>query len=310
MGKTTLGWAELAKKYRIFMKLERGLSDNTIESYLRDLSQFAEFITEQFAVSPFDVEAFMVDEFMMSLYDKRVEKSTQSRILSGIKSFYNFMLTTDLMDSTPVEFTDHPKPDQTLPDTLSVDEIDHILAAIDLSDPLGHRNKAMIETMYSCGLRVSELTSLKFSDLFFDEGFIRISAGKGDKQRLVPINKECIKQIMLYLETRRSFPVKDAVSEEFVFLNRRGKPLSRVMVFNIIKSAVEKAGIDKTISPHTFRHSFATHLLQGGASIRQVQELLGHESITTTERYTHLDNDHLQQSLMRHHPLGDRKPKK
>lgn len=303
MSDSAPGWDEMTDKYRIFIHLEKGLSANTIESYLRDISQFRDFVSDTYGVTPAKVTPPMVEEFMGHLFDRGVEKTTQGRILSGVRSFYKFMLLEDLVDNSPAEFVDHPKSGQNLPDTLSLEEIDAILDAIDLSPELGRRNRAMIETLYSCGLRVSELVSLKLSDLFFDEGFIRVT-GKGSKQRLVPVSPEWKKQIGLYLEDRAGI-TPDPKSADILFLNRRGGKLSRVMVFNVIKAAAEKAGIKKSISPHTFRHSFATHLLQGGASIRQVQELLGHESITTTEIYTHLDSDHLRKTLSEHHPLGN-----
>lgn len=302
MGDADKKWGELAKKYRIHIQLERGMSANTIESYMRDLRQFEEFVLERYGLSPVNVEQRMVEDFLLFIYERGVEKSTQARMLSGIKSFYHYLLVTDVIDESPVQFIEHPSLSHTLPDTLSVEEIDLILDAIDLSAPQGRRNRAMVEMLYSCGLRVSELVSLRIQDLFFDEGFIRVT-GKGNKQRLVPVSGECRRQTGLWLEERAVMNI-DGKSSDVLFLNRRGGKISRVMVFNIIKAATEAAGIRKDISPHTFRHSFATHLLQGGASIRQVQELLGHESITTTEIYTHLDSEHLSRTLDRHHPLG------
>ncbi len=298
----------MAGKYRIFIQLEKGLSANTIESYMRDISQFRDFISDNFKVEPTDVTNEMVEQFMGHLFDRGVEKTTQGRILSGVRSFYKYLLLEDLVDNSPAEFVDHPKSALNLPDTLTLEEIDSILDSIDLSTALGRRNRAIIETLYSCGLRVSELISLKLSDLFFDEGFVRVT-GKGSKQRLVPVSAEWKNQVELYLEDRAGI-TPDNKSSDILFLNRRGGKLSRVMVFNVIKTAAEAAGIRKSISPHTFRHSFATHLLQGGASIRQVQELLGHESITTTEIYTHLDSEHLGRTLSKHHPLGNTGNKK
>lgn len=298
-------WEAHLRKYRIYIKLERGLSDNTVEAYMRDAGQFAGFVEEAFGVGPTDVTQRMVEDFMALLYDKHVEKSTQGRLLSGINSFYRYLLLTDTMEKSPTEFIDHPKAGHALPDTLSLEEIDLIIDSIDTASPQGHRNRAILETLYSCGLRVSELITLRLSDMFPEEGFIRV-CGKGSKQRLVPVSGQWKIRMNLWLEERRSMDV-DEKSAEVVFLNRRGKKLSRVMVFNIIKAAVEAAGIDKNVSPHTFRHSFATHLLQGGASIRQVQELLGHESITTTEIYTHLDSGHLRRTMDLHHPVGKMK---
>lgn len=300
-------WELYSKKYRTYIKIERGLADNTVESYMRDIRQFREFVMERYDISPLAIEPRMIDDFMTELFERNSEKSTQSRMLSGINSFYDFLLRTDILDKSPAEFIDHPKAGQYLPDTLTIDEIDLILDAIDLSAPQGYRNRTIIETLYGCGLRVSELVTLKISGLFLEEGFIRVS-GKGSKQRLVPINNECRLQVECYLREKREKPA-DEKSSDTVFLNRRGKPLSRVMIFNIIKAAVLAAGIDKEVSPHTFRHSFATHLLQGGANIRQVQELLGHESITTTEIYTHLDTGHLHKTINEHHPLGKRSGK-
>lgn len=301
MGETAKKWEELSRKYSIYIRLERGLSANTVESYMRDLEQFSAFVMERHIAAPAQVEPRMVEDFMLALYEKGVEKSTQARILSGIRSFYHYLLVTDVIDSSPTDFIDHPRISHTLPDTLSLEEIDIILDSIDLSTSLGVRNRAMLEMLYSCGLRVSELVSLRFSDLFFDEGFVRVT-GKGKKQRLVPVSEECRSRVAAYMAER---PVPaDEKSGSVLFLNRRGRQLSRVMVFNVVKDAVAAAGIKKSISPHTFRHSFATHLLQGGASIRQVQELLGHESIATTEIYTHLDSEHLRTTLDKHHPLG------
>ena len=226
------------------------------------------------------------------------EKTSQARCLCGIRSFFNFLLVNDQIESSPAEFVDTPKFGRPLPDILTTDEIDSIIATVDMRSTKGLRDSAMLEVLYSCGLRVSELTSLRLSDLFFGEGYIRV-IGKGDKQRLVPISNTARDKIQRYLEERRSA----RSGEETVFLNNRGGQLTRVMVFTILKRAVERAGIDKHISPHTFRHSFATHLLEGGASIRQVQEMLGHESILTTEIYTHLDSDHLRRTLEEHLPI-------
>ena len=253
--------------------------------------------------SPENVLEQHVSSFLAYLYDRGAKKTTQARILSGMRSFFNYLLLNDRIESLPTEFIDSPKPGRKLPDVLSVGEIGAILDAIDLSTPFGHRNRAIIETLYSCGLRVSELVSLRLADLFFDDGFLRV-IGKGDKQRLVPVSAEAVRLITLYIEQRRTLPV-DAKHADILFLNNKGRKLSRIMVFYIIRDAVAKAGITKNVSPHTFRHSFATHLLEGGADIRQVQELLGHESILTTEIYTHLDNENLRQNVERHHPLSD-----
>ena len=295
MAENTKKWEEAGRRYRTYIKLEKRLSKNTVESYMRDLRQFAHFILRQWDVAPHKVEEAMIERYMAWLYDRGCEKSSQARALSGLKSFFNYLLLTDAIESSPLEFIEMPKFSRRLPDVLSTAEIDRILAAIDRTTPKGVRDDAMLELLYSCGLRVSELISLRLCDLFFGEGYIRV-IGKGDKQRLVPISNTARDKIQRYLEERRSA----RSGEETVFLNNRGGQLTRVMVFTILKRAVERAGIDKHISPHTFRHSFATHLLEGGASIRQVQEMLGHESILTTEIYTHLDSDHLRHTLEEH----------
>ena len=295
MAENTKKWEEAGRRYRTYIKLEKRLSKNTVESYMRDLRQFAHFILRQWDVAPHKVEEAMIERYMAWLYDKGREKTSQARALSGVKSFFNFLMISDKIESSPAEFVLTPKFGRQLPDVLTTPEIDRIIAAVDTSTPKGLRDSAMLEVLYSCGLRVSELTSLRMQDLFFGEGYIRV-IGKGDKQRLVPISTVARDKIQRYLEKRRSA----RSGEEVVFLNNRGGQLTRVMVFTILKQAAQRAGIDKHISPHTFRHSFATHLLEGGASIRQVQEMLGHESILTTEIYTHLDSDHLRHTLEEH----------
>ena len=288
-------WSEISRRYRTYMKLEKHLSENTIESYMRDLAQFAHFILRQYDVEPKKVEREMIERYMDWLYSRGREKSSQARNLSGIKSFYNFLLLSDVIESSPAEHILPPKAGRHLPDTLSVDEIDRIIGSIDHSTAKGLRDRAILEVLYSCGLRVSELCELRLSDLFFGEGYIRVT-GKGDKQRLVPISGIARDRIQLYLEVRQT----NSHSEDAVFLNNRGSKLTRVMIFTLLKQAAIRAGIDKKISPHTFRHSFATHLLEGGADIRQVQELLGHENILTTEIYTHLDTSHLRETMEKH----------
>ena len=295
MAEQTKKWSEISRRYRTYMKLEKHLSTNTIESYMRDLAQFAHFILHRYDVEPKRVEREMIERYMEWIYSRGREKSSQARNLSGIKSFYNFLLLSDIIESSPAEHILPPKAARHLPDTLSVEEIDRIISTIDHSTTKGLRDRAILEVLYSCGLRVSELCELKLSDLFFGEGYIRVT-GKGDKQRLVPISGIARDRIQLYLEQRHT----DHRSEESVFLNNRGTKLTRVMSFTIIKQATKLAGIDKKISPHTLRHSFATHLLEGGADIRQVQELLGHENILTTEIYTHLDTTHLRETVQKH----------
>ena len=295
MAENTKKWEETGRRYRTYIKLEKRLSENTVESYMRDLRQFAHFILRQYDVTPRKVERTMIERYMGWLFERGREKTSQARCLCGIRSFFNFLLISDQIEASPAEFVDTPKFGRHLPDVLTTAEIDRIIATVDTRTVKGLRDSAMLEVLYSCGLRVSELTSLRLSDLFFGEGYIRV-IGKGDKQRLVPISTVARDKIQRYLEERRSA----RSGEEVVFLNNRGGQLTRVMVFTILKQAAQRAGIDKHISPHTFRHSFATHLLEGGASIRQVQEMLGHESILTTEIYTHLDSDHLRHTLEEH----------
>lgn len=295
MAETTKKWADTGRTYRTHIKLEKRLAANTVEAYMRDLRDFSHYILRMWDVEPRKVEPEMIERYLAWLFEQGREKTSQARALCGIRSFYNFLLITDRIAASPVEFIVSPKFGRQLPDVLSTDEIDRIIAAVDTSTTKGLRDSAMLETLYSCGLRVSELTALRMSDLFFGEGYIRV-IGKGDKQRLVPVSTMARDRIQLYLEHRHPY----RANEDTVFLNNRGRRLTRVMVFTVIKQAAARAGIDKRISPHSFRHSFATHLLEGGASIRQVQELLGHESILTTEIYTHLDNEHLRQTVENH----------
>lgn len=276
------------------MRLEKGLSENTVEAYLRDLLKFASFILRQYDVAPTKVEQYMVERYLGYLYEEcKHSKTSQARELSGVKSFFNYLLLTDKIEQSPTEMISAPKRTRHLPEVLTVEEVERIINSIPIDTKKGLRDRAMLELLYSCGLRVSELTSLRLSDLFFGEGHIRI-VGKGNKQRLVPIGSLARERIMLYLDCREPKSVKD---KDILFLNNRGKALTRVMVFYVIRDAVERAGIDKTVSPHIFRHSFATHLLAGGASIRQVQDMLGHESIETTEIYTHLDTSRLRETV-------------
>lgn len=291
----TKKWMEISRSYRIHLRLEKHLSENTVDSYMSDLSTFAHFILRMYDLPPAKVEAEMISKYMLRLYDLGREKSSQARALSSIKSFYNYLLLEGKIDSSPAELIEAPKASRPLPDTLSVEEIDRLIGSIDDSTTKGLRDRAILEVLYSCGLRVSELCDLRVGDLFFGEGYIRV-VGKGDKQRLVPISGVARDRIQLYFERRSNLRRK----EDVLFLNNRGTKLTRVMIFTIIKQACKRAGITKKISPHTFRHSFATHLLEGGANIRQVQELLGHESILTTEIYTHLDTQHLRQTLEEH----------
>lgn len=298
MAENTKKWEDAGRRYRTYIRLEKRLAANTVESYMRDLRQFAHFILRQYDVAPQHVEPEMIQRYLEWLYERGREKTSQARNLSGVRSFFAFLVLNDRIEASPAEFIQMPKFGRHLPDILSTAEIDRIIAAVDTSTPKGLRDSAMLEVLYSCGLRVSELTSLRLQDLFFGEGYIRV-VGKGDKQRLVPVSSTARDRIQRYLEVRRS----DRAGEEILFLNNRGRQLTRVMVFTMLRKAAQQAGIDKRISPHTFRHSFATHLLEGGASIRQVQEMLGHESILTTEIYTHLDNEHLRRTVEEHLPI-------
>ncbi len=286
-------WRKAARSYENYIRIEKHLAENTVTAYMRDLEDFAHFILRQFDVAPTRVEPHMVERFLAHMFDTAHSKNSQARVLSGIKSFFNYLLITDRIEALPTEFVDGPKFGRHLPDVLTTEEIDRIINCIEPTSVKGRRDRAMLELLYSCGLRVSELTALRLSDLFFGEGYIRVT-GKGDKQRLVPVSNIAREKVMLYLDDRRT---KDTKSTDTIFLSNRGKKLTRVMIFTIIRDAVERAGINKRVSPHTFRHSFATHLLAGGAGIRQVQEMLGHESIVTTEIYTHLDTSRLRETV-------------
>ncbi|MBE6189959.1 MAG: site-specific tyrosine recombinase XerD [Alistipes sp.] len=291
-------WVETARRYRTYIKVEKRLSENSVEAYMRDLEQFAHFVLVKWDVPPRKVEREMVERYLEWLYDEGREKSSQARMLSGIRSFFNYLLLNDEIQSSPAEDISAPKAGRTLPDVLTTEEIDRLISSIEVDTVKGRRDRAIVEVLYSCGLRVSELITLRVSDLFFGEGYIRV-IGKGDKQRLVPISDLARERISLYLDERKAAKS----NEEVLFLNNRGKQLTRVMIFTILRRAALRAGIDKKISPHTLRHSFATHLLEGGAGIRQVQELLGHESILTTEIYTHLEAEHLRSTVEEHLPL-------
>lgn len=292
-----MDWDTLIARFADHLRFERNMSANTVQAYTHDVEAFRHHAQAE----PLSTSAAQIEAWMAHLFDTGVSAATQARMLSGAGSFFDFMVAEGLLQSSPVEFVDMPKVRRHLPDMLTLPEIDAMLASIDLSAEQGHRNRAIIETLYSCGLRVSELVTLRLGDIFFDDGFLRV-IGKGDKQRLVPLSSEAQHQIELWMEQRRLMSV-DSKSVDILFLNRRGRRLSRVMVFNIIKDAAAAAGIAKQVSPHTLRHSFATHLLEGGASIRQVQEMLGHESILTTEIYTHLDRTKLRSAIEKHHPL-------
>jgi integrase/recombinase XerD len=294
-------WEPILKMYQDYLRIERGLSDNTIKSYSLDILKLMKWLDmNEIAISPFDISEKTVQEFIYNIA-KTVAPSSQSRVISGLKGFFNYLVFEEYRKTNPLELMESPKLGRKLPDTLSETEIDLLISAIDLATPQGERNRAILETLYGCGLRVSEVTSLKISDLFFEEGFIKVT-GKGDKERFVPIGDETIKYIDIYRkEIRIHDPIQPEASDT-LFLNRRGKGLTRAMIFTIIKQLVVKAGIQKNVSPHTFRHSFATHLLERGADLRAIQQMLGHESITTTEIYTHIDRTHLKEVIHKFHP--------
>lgn len=296
---------QLLQKYRQYLLLEKSLSPNTLEAYLSDVSKLLSFLNDE-GIAIQQVTLDNLHTFAAGLRDLGIAPRSQIRIISGIKSFFKFLLIDEYIPADPSEFLESPKIGRHLPDVLTVEEIDRIVKCIDLSQPEGHRNKAMIETMYSCGLRVSELCGLKMNDLYMEEGFLRVT-GKGSKQRLVPISPTAIKEITTYIDgTRRHIDIKPGY-ESFLFLSiRRGKPISRVMVFDIVKKLVQEAGVNKSVSPHTFRHSFATHLLEGGANLRAIQCMLGHEKIATTEIYTHIDRNRLREEIELHHPRNNK----
>lgn len=283
----------------MYQKLECGHSPNSIDAYVRDIGKLVSFLEAE-NISIYNVTPDILRQFIADLSDIGIHPRSQARILSGIKSFFRYLVMEEVITADPTELIESPKIGFRLPEVLTVEEIDSILAAIDLSKEEGQRNKAIIETLYSCGLRVSELIALKFSDLYFDEGFIRV-IGKGDKQRLVPISPKAIREIDLYLPERKNMETKKGF-EDTLFLSRRGTALSRIMIFHIVKEFAELAGIRKSISPHTFRHSFASHLLEGGANLRVIQAMLGHEKISTTEIYTHINNQYLREEILSHHP--------
>lgn len=293
-------WSRYIKEFVAFLKIEKGLADNSILAYQRDVEKLMNYATS-LNLSPLTIKDANLKNFVAELYDLGLSPRSQARIISGIKQFYLYLLLEGELGKDPSETLEMPRIGRKLPEVLSIDEVDALIGTVDLSKPEGHRNKAILETLYSCGLRVSELVNLRFEDLFFDEGFIRV-IGKGNKQRLVPVSPTVEKEIELYNEARRKHQTIQPGNESYVFLNRRGAKLTRVMIFTIIKRLAEEINLQKNISPHTFRHSFATHLLEGGANLRAIQEMLGHESITTTEIYTHLDQSFLKEAIISHHP--------
>lgn len=297
-----LSWNLALKQFEGYLRLEKSLSGHSIEAYVRDVDKLRQYLElSKLPARPDQVTTRLIRDFLAWLAELGLEATSQARTLSGLRAFYKFLLIEDLAPQDPTDTVESPKLGRKLPDTLSYPEIEQLLAAIDLSTNEGTRNRAMLEVLYSSGLRVSELIGLRLSNLYVDQGFVRVM-GKGSKERLVPIGRDALKHVGLYLEGVRCHLEVQRGSEDIIFLNRRGSGLSRVMVFNIIKDTAAKAGLDKVISPHTFRHSFATHLIEGGADLRAVQEMLGHESITTTEIYTHLDRDYLRQVITAFHP--------
>jgi integrase/recombinase XerD len=293
-------WEHYINDFIAYLKIEKGLAENSIDAYTRDVNKLRDF-SASIPKNATDIQHEDLVQFIAELYDLGLSNRTQARIISGIKQFYNYLFLEEEINDNPAELIEQPNLGRKLPEVLSIEEIDAMIAAIDLSKAEGERNRAILETLYSCGLRVSELVNLKFEDLHFDKGFVRV-IGKGNKERLVPISPTVISEITAYKNNSRAhLPIQPQASK-IVFLNRRGAQLTRVMIFTMIKQTALLAGITKTVSPHTFRHSFATHLLEGGANLRAIQEMLGHESITTTEIYTHLDERFLRDAILTYHP--------
>jgi integrase/recombinase XerD len=300
-------WQVYIKGFKAYLQLEKSLSNNSVEAYLRDVKKLAEFLLiNEIKKTPDEIELKELQQFVQFIAQLGMSATSQARIISGIRGFYKYCLTENITQTDPSILLEAPKTSRTLPDVLSFNEIENVIAQINVSTNDGTRNKAILETMYSCGLRVSEVVNLKISCLYLDVGFIRV-IGKGDKERLVPIGRDAIKYINIYKNNVRALNKIETDFEDILFLNKFGRNLSRIMIFYIIKDLALKAGLTKIISPHTFRHSFATHLVEGGADLRAVQEMLGHESITTTEIYTHLDRDFLRNTLTQFHPAFNKK---
>ena len=297
-----MDWSSTISGFKNYLILERSLSSHSIEAYIRDISKLYEFVRmSKWDVTPLQIDHKHLSQFIQYINKLGLGDRTQARMLSGIRAFYKYLLVENLVDDDPTELLEGPKLRRKIPDVLSYDEINQILSVIDLSEATGHRNRAMLETLYACGLRVSELINLRISNFFPEEEYVKV-LGKGNKERIVPIAPEAIKQNQYYIDNYRSHQNIKLGFEDYLYLNRRGKALSRVMIFIIIKQLTELAGIKKTVSPHTFRHSFATHLVEGGADLRAVQDMLGHESIITTEIYTHIDTKYLRETIMKFHP--------
>lgn len=303
-----MNWEDSLKDYKRFLNLEKSLSDNSVEAYSRDIRKLIQY----FEISglekhPVEIKDTDLHGFLQYINDLGMSARSQARVISGVKSFFRYLLLEDIIREDPTSLLESPKIGRKLPEILSIEEIDLLIGAIDLSKPEGHRNRAILEVLYSCGLRVSELIGLKISDIYLDKAYLKVT-GKGNKQRLVPIGGRAVKEIRNYLPDRQSLNFIDKSSENILFLNRRGKKLTRVMIFTIIKQLSEKANLQKSVSPHTFRHSFASHLVEGGADLRAVQEMLGHESILTTEIYTHLDREYLRETILQFHPRSNQQP--
>ena len=295
-----MSWENSIKEFKYYLKVERSLADNSVNAYIRDIRKLANF-SSKIKVNELNISVNEIREFIADLNSKNISARSQARIISGVKAFFKYLIIEDYITNDPTMLIDNPKIGLKLPEVLGVDEIELIISSIDLSNKQGERNRAILETLYSCGLRVTELINLKISNINFKEGYIKV-IGKGDKERLTPIGSNALKYISIYVNEVRIHQKISKNHEDFVFLNNRGSKLSRVMIFTLIKRIVDKVGIKKKVSPHTFRHSFATHLIEGGADLRAVQEMLGHESITTTEIYTHLDRDYLRSNIMQFHP--------
>ncbi len=295
-----MSWETSIKGFKSYLQIERSLSDNSVQAYMRDVKKFANYAIP-LELSELNITRENISDFLAKTQDDNISARSQARIISGIKAFYKYLIMEDYLKVNPTELIESPKIGLKLPDTLSLIEIDKLISAVDLSTKQGERNRAIIETLYSCGLRVSELTSLQLSNIHFKEGYLKV-IGKGDKERLAPIGGRAIKYLTLYINEVRNHQTIKKGHEDFVFLNNRGAKLTRVMIFLIIQKLTEEIGLKKKISPHTFRHSFATHLIEGGADLRAVQEMLGHESITTTEIYTHLDKEYLRSNIIQFHP--------
>jgi integrase/recombinase XerD len=302
-----MSWQTAIKSFHSYLKIERSLAGNSVEAYIRDVEKLKDFVEiTNLGLLPEQMKGKNLQDFVLFLQQFGLESASQARLMSGLRAFYKYLLVTDKINEDPTELLETPRLSRKLPAVLTYHEVQLLFQNIDLSEPQATRNRAMLEVIYACGLRVSELVDLRLTNLFLDIGFLKI-IGKGNKERIVPIGEEAIKHLSFYLKTERVHFKTDKANDNIVFLNRRGKKLSRVMIFLIIKDLVEKAGINKVVSPHTFRHSFATHLLEGGADLRAIQDMLGHESITTTEIYTHLDVEYLKETIMTFHPRNKKK---